>query len=205
METTPIKLYFAPRTRATRPRWILEELGVPFELVQLDLSKGEHKQMSHLRLHPLGRVPVLVDGDVTIFESAAICLYLADKYIDKKLAPAFGSEARALYYQWIVFAATELEPPIAEYANHTSFLPEDKRNPDIAAAAKEKALAAIKVVENGMLGKMYLVNDKFSAADIVLGSILRWADSMKLLTNAPDIQSWLYELKSRAAFKKAMA
>ncbi len=205
MESTPIKLYFAPRTRATRARWILEELGLPYELVSVDLAKGEHKLISHLRLHPLGRVPVLVDGDVTIFESAAICLYLADKHIDKKLAPAHGTDARAPYYQWMIFAGTELEPHIAEYASHTQFLPEEQRNPEIAARAKEKALAAIKVVEYGLLGKMYLVAEKFSAADIVLGSILRWADSLKLLTDAPDIQSWLYELKSRAAFKKAMA
>ena len=203
MESTPIKLYFAPRTRATRPRWILEELGLPYELVQVDLAKGEHKLISHLRLHPLGRVPVLVDGDVTIFESAAICMYLADKHLDKKLAPAPGTDARAPYYQWIVFAGTELEPPIAQYATYAQG-PEDQRNPELAAKAKERALAAIKVVEHGLLGKMYLVAEKFSAADIVLGSILRWADSLKLLTDAPDIQSWLSELKSRAAFKKAM-
>lgn len=204
MESTPIKLYFAPRTRATRPRWILEELGVPYELVQVDLSKGEQKQMAHIRLHPLGKVPVLVDGDVTIFESAAICMYLADKYPDKKLAPAVGTDARAYYYQWIVFAGSTLEPPIGEYATQMG-LPEDQRKPEVVAKAKEQALAAIKAVEHGLLGKMYLVNEKFSAADIVLGSILRWADSLKLLTDAPDIQSWLYELKSRAAFKKAMA
>lgn len=204
METTPIKLYFAPRTRATRPRWILEELGVPYELVQVDLAKGEHKVPAHLRLHPLGKVPVLVDGEVTIFESAAICLYLADKFPDKKLAPAVGTDARAYYYQWIVFAGAQLEPPIAEYAGQMG-LPEAERNAAVLAKSKEQALAAIKAVEHGLLGKMYLVNEKFSAADIVLGSILRWADSLKLLGDAPDIQSWLYELKSRAAFKKAMA
>jgi len=204
VESTPIKLYFAPRTRATRPRWILEELGVPYELVQVDLAKGEHKQMSHIRLHPLGKVPVLVDGELTLFESAAICMYLADKYPEKKLAPAVGTDARAYYYQWIVFAGAQLEPPIAEYAGQMG-LPEDQRKPEIVAKSKEQALAAIKAVEHGLLGKMYLVNEKFSAADIILGSILRWADSLKLLTEAPDIQSWLYELKSRAAFKKAMA
>lgn len=200
-----MKLYFAPKTRATRPRWLLEELGVPYELVNIDLEKGEHKQLPYLRVHPLGQVPALVDGDVTVYESIAICMYLADKFIEKKLAPAFGAPERAAYYQWMLFAAATLEPPISEYFTHTQALPADKRNPEIAAKAKEKALAAIKAVEHAMLGKMYLVGEKFSAADIVLGSILRWADSLKLLTDAPDIQSWLYELKSRAAFKKAMA
>lgn len=202
---TPMKLYFAPRTRATRPRWLLEELGVPYELVELDLSKGENKQLPYLRIHPLGKVPALVDGDVTVIESTAICMYLADKYPEKKLAPPVGTAARAAYYQWMVFGGASLEPHVAEYANHTQFLPEEKRNPEIAAKAKENALAAIKAVEHAMLGKMYLVGEKFSAADIVLGSAMRWAESLKLLTDAPDLQSWLYELKSHAAFKKAMS
>lgn len=201
---TPMKLYFAPRTRATRPRWLLEELGVPHELVQLDLEKGEHRQLPYLRVHPLGKVPALVDGDVTVFESAAICMYLADKFPEKKLAPAVGTPERAQYYQWMVFTGATLEPPVGEYGAHTQYLPEDQRRPEVAAKAKEQALAAIKAVEHAMLGKMYLVGEKFGAADVVLGSALRWADSLKLLGNAPDIQSWLYELKSRPAFKKAI-
>lgn len=200
-----MKLYFAPKTRATRPRWLLEELGVPYELVNIDLEKGEHKQLPYLRVHPLGQVPALVDEDVTVYESIAICMYLADKFIEKKLAPAFGTPERAAYYQWMLFAAATLEPPIGEYFMHTQGLPADKRNPETAAKAKEKALAAIKAVEHAMLGKMYLVGEKFSAADIVVGSIMRFAESMKLLADAPDLASWLYELKSHAAFKKAMA
>lgn len=200
-----MKLYFAPQTRATRPRWLLEALGVPYELVNVDLEKGEHKQLPYKRIHPLGQVPALVDGDVTVFESIAICLYLADKFIDKKLAPAVGSPERAAYYQWMLFAASTLEPAVAEYFQHTQALPAEKRNPEIAARAKENALAAIKAVEHAMLGKMYLVGEKFSAADVVVGSIMRWAESMKLLEGAPDLASWLYDLKSHAAFKKAMS
>jgi len=200
-----MKLYFAPKTRATRPRWLLEELGVPYELINVDLEKGENKQISYLRVHPLGKVPALVDGEVTVFESTAICMYLADKFPEKKFAPALGTPERAQYYQWMAYAGATLEPLISEYGMHTQYLPEDKRNPEVAAAAKVAALAAIKVVEHAMLGKMYLIGEKFGATDVVLGSVMRWADSMKLLEGAPDLQSWLYELKSHAAFKKAMA
>lgn len=202
-----MKLYFSPRTRATRPRWLLEELGEPYELINVDLEKGENKQISYLRIHPLGQVPALVDGDTTVFESIAICMYLADKFIDgkKKLAPAFGTPERAHYYQWMLFAGSTLEPAVSEYFAHTQGLPAEKRNPETAAKAKERALAAIKAVEHAMLGKMYLVGEKLSAADIVLGSIMRWAESMKLLEGAPDLASWLYELKSHAAYKKAMS
>ncbi|MBK8254012.1 MAG: glutathione S-transferase family protein [Polyangiaceae bacterium] len=200
-----IKLYFAPRTRATRPRWLLEQLGVPYELVNVDLEKGEQKQLPYLRIHPLGKVPALVDDDVVVFESIAICMYLADKYIDKKLAPALGTPERAQYYQWMLFAAATLEPAVADYYEQTQGLPAEKRSPEATAKAKERALAAIKVVEHAMLGKMYLVAEKLSAVDIVVGSVMRWAESMKLLEGAPDLASWLYELKSHAAFKKAMA
>ncbi|MEZ4306562.1 MAG: glutathione S-transferase family protein [Polyangiaceae bacterium] len=143
--------------------------------------------MPYLRIHPLGRVPALVDGDTVIFESIAICMYLADKYPEKKLAPAVGTPERGQYYQWMLFAASELEPPLVEYANHTQFLPAEKRNPEIAAAAKEKVLAAIKVVEHAMLGKMYLVAERLSAVDMVVGSLMRWAETMKLLEGAPDL------------------
>lgn len=200
-----MKLYFAPKTRATRPRWLLEELGVPYELVSLDLQKGEHKELSYLRVHPLGQVPALVDGDTTVYESIAICMYLADKFPEKKLAPAVGTPERAAYYQWMLFAAASLEPPIGEYFAHTQGLPAEKRDAEKAAAAKVQALAAIKAVEHAMLGKMYLVGEKFSAADVVVGSVMRWAEMMKLLADAPDLASWLYELKSHAAFKTAMA
>src|SRR3954471_7487732 len=76
----PMQLYFAPRTRSARPRWLLEELEVPYELVRVDLSKQEHRTPEHLALHPFGEVPVLVDGDLTLFDTSAMVLYLADRF-----------------------------------------------------------------------------------------------------------------------------
>src|SRR5580700_2709800 len=133
-----MKLYFAPRTRASRPRWLLEELGVPYELVRLDMAKKEHKEPSYLALHPHGAVPALTDGEVTIFESAAICLYLADKFPEKKLAPPVGSPARGLYYQWIIYGMATMEAPILEAYLHTRGLPEEKRSAEAAASAQAK-------------------------------------------------------------------
>src|ERR1700733_14190179 len=83
----PMKLYFAPRTRASRPRWLLEELGVPYELVRLDLSTQENRAPEFLAVSPLGQLPALVDGDTTLLEPSAICLYLADRSPEKQLAP----------------------------------------------------------------------------------------------------------------------
>ena len=89
-----MKLYYAPHTRASRPRWLLEELGVPYELVRVDVAHQENRQAPYLLINPLGHVPALVDGDMTIIESAAICMYLADKFPEKKMAPAVGSPPR---------------------------------------------------------------------------------------------------------------
>src|SRR5207249_4447394 len=123
------------RSRATRARWMLEEVGVRYELARIDLSKGEQKKPDYLKIHPHGVVPALSDGDVTIFESAAaICAYLADKFPEKRLAPPVGSAARGPYYQWLVYSKATAEPPVVKVFLNTVMLPEPKRS---AAAAEE--------------------------------------------------------------------
>ena len=97
-----LKLHYVPQTRAGRVRFVLEELGVPFELLRMEAK--DTKSPEYLKVNPLGHVPALVDGDTTVIESAAICMYLADKFPEKKLAPPPGTPERAAYYQWIVYA-----------------------------------------------------------------------------------------------------
>ena len=124
-----MKLYYVPNTRAHRCRWLLEELEVPYELHRLDLAAGEHKQPPYLELQPHGAVPVLVDGETVVFESAAICLYLADRFPERGLAPRAGDPARGAYYQWLVYSISELEPPVALTFAHKVRLPEANRVP----------------------------------------------------------------------------
>jgi glutathione S-transferase len=96
-----ITLYYAPHTRAARVAFLLEELGVAYERKTLSLSTGDNKQPAYLTVHPHGLVPALRDGDVVIFETAAICMYLADRFSERRLAPAPGTAERAAYYQWV--------------------------------------------------------------------------------------------------------
>src|SRR5262249_30062465 len=124
-----MKLYHSPRSRSVRARWLLEEIGEPYELVRLDLSKAEHKEPGYLKIHPHGAVPAFSDGDLTMFESSAICMYLADKFPQKRLAPPVGSTVRGLYYQWMVYSIATLEPPILQIFLNTVMLPEEKRSP----------------------------------------------------------------------------
>jgi len=92
-----LTLYYSPQSRAIRPRWLLEEIGVPYELKRLNLQAGEQKKPGYLKINPNGTVPALVDGDLALFESAAICQYLADKFPEKRLAPPVGTPERGRY------------------------------------------------------------------------------------------------------------
>ena len=121
-----MKLYGFPPTRSLRVLWMLRELGVDFQFVNVDLLAGANREPEFLALNPAGKLPVLVDGDFVLTESIAIVLYLAEKYADKGLLPA-ELEARARVHRWLLFTATELEQPLWRIARHTSLYPKEKR------------------------------------------------------------------------------
>jgi len=123
-----VKLYEFGPTRSMRVRWTLQELGVDFQPVSVDLRKGEHKSPQFLRINPAGKVPVLVDGDRVLTESVAIVLYLADKYADRNLMPTRVAD-RGECYRWLLFAATELEQPLWRITRNTRLYAEDERQP----------------------------------------------------------------------------
>jgi glutathione S-transferase len=200
-----MKLYYAPQTRATRPRWMLEEIGAPYELVRLQLSKGEHKQPEYLKIHPHGAVPAYSDGEVTMFESAAICAYLADKFPDKRLAPPVGSAERGPYYQWLVYSMATMEPPVLKVFLNTRMLAEEKRSPAVAEEGRAQWKDVARVVEQAVEGKAFLLGEQFTAADVMVGSILGWSGFMGLLDGFPGLQAYVGRLTSRPAFKRANA
>ncbi|NVJ24897.1 MULTISPECIES: glutathione S-transferase family protein [Myxococcus] len=197
-----MKLYFAPRTRATRPRWLLEELEVPYELVKLDLSKQENRTPAHLALHPFGEVPVLVDGDVTLFESPAICLYLADRFPEKRLAPPPASSERGPYLQWLLFAEVTLEPLVLEQYRNAQL-------PDEHQADLSKQLArldeVLTVIDTRLDGREFVAGASFTAADLVLASILHLANTMKLLERHSRLVDYVVCQTRRPAIRRAVA
>src|SRR4051812_20596001 len=162
-----VKLYYVPMTRSNRPRWMLEELGVPYELVRLDPKKGDNKTPEYLAINPTGKVPALVDGEVKMFESAAIVAYLGDKFGDEKLAPPAGSAERPAYYQWLFFGMTTLEQPVSLYAKHSSTLPPEKRVAEVAEDAKAGVERALLALDRALADRQWLLRS-FSAADIVV-------------------------------------
>jgi glutathione S-transferase len=200
-----MKVYHSRYTRSGRARWALEELGVEHEIGRISFQSGDHKKPEYLAIHPHGSVPALVDGDLTLTESSAIVLHLADKYADKNLAPALGSNDRAAYYRWIVYVPANLDPVLETITMHTMFLPQDKRNPQLVEGAMAKWENIAKVIETALEGRTYIVGDSFTAADIVLGSALGWAQFVHILDSHPKLVAYLKNLQERPAYQKAHA
>jgi glutathione S-transferase len=201
-----LTLYHSAQSRSVRPRWLLEEIATPYQLVRLNLEAGDQKKPEYLKINPNGAVPALVDGDVKLFESAAICEYLADRFPEKRLAPAVGTPARGYYYQWIHFAMSTLEPPLITLFLHTAMKPEAERIPQLVPPARDQLRAALSVLEHALAGKTFLVGEEIGTADVMVGSTLAWAQMLGLISaGAPSTGAYLGRLMGRPAFQRAMA
>src|ERR1700729_4200413 len=153
-----------PRTRSSRVLWLLAEIDAPYELVKL--APEERQSAEHLARHPLGRVPALeLDDGTFIFESAAICLQLADLHPEAGLSAPLGSSERGLIYQWVLFAMTELETPLFRWIRDTA---EDSADP----SSRERFAEAAAALQNAIDGRQWLLGDRFTVADVMCASVL---------------------------------
>lgn len=191
-----IKLYGTPPTRALRVIWLLNELGLEYEMHPVDLLKGEARREDFLALNPAAKVPVLVDGDLVLTESAAIQLYLAEKYPEAGFIPG-SLEERAQMYRWIFFLVTEIEQPLWRIARHTFLYPEHKRLPQDVELAKRECREMVAVLEQHMQGREFVVGDRLSVADFNAAYTLDWVDEEKLLDNAPRLKDYLQAMYAR--------
>lgn len=191
-----MRLYGFPGTRAQRALWGLKEVDADFEYVSVNLLKGEHRQPEFLRINPAGKVPVLIDGDRVIPESAAIVLYLADKYPEKALLPADVDE-RAQVYRWTLFAVTELEQPLWRITRHTVLYPPDKRLPADIELAREEFTAMAAILEKHLEGREFIVGGRLSVADCVTVYLIDWANELHLVDAFPRLQAYLERLYAR--------
>ena len=207
-----MRLYGIGPSRWLRVQWALGELDVDCEYLPVNLQKGEHLAPEFLRLNPAHKVPVLVDGDLVLTESAAIVLYLAEKYPDKGLMPA-DLAARAQVYRWTMFAMTELEQPLWRIAKQTFLYPEDKRLPADIELARGDFKDMASVLEKHMQGREFVVGNAISVADCVTVYALDWADMAGLLEGFPNLSAYLARMYARpkaplrmtAAIAKAQA
>ncbi|WP_038853209.1 glutathione S-transferase family protein [Bordetella petrii] len=191
-----MKLYGMGPTRSLRARWALQELDAQFEFVPVDLQAGEHRHPDFLRLNPAGKLPVLVDGDQVITESAAIVMYLAEKYADKGLMPA-SLQDRAQAYRWSFFAVTELEQPLWRIARHSFVYPEAKRLPADISLAREEFLEMAAVLDRHMEGREFIVGERISIADCVTAYVLDWGNENGLVAGFANLAAYLERMYAR--------
>lgn len=191
-----LKLYGTPPTRALRVVWLLNELGLEHELHPVDLMQDEHHQQNFLSLNPAAKVPVLVDGNLVLTESAAIQLYLAEKYPQAGFIPE-TLEDRAQMYRWMFFLVTEIEQPLWRIARHTFVYPDEKRIPQDVELARQECLEMIEVLERHMSEREFMVGDRLSVADFNAAYTLDWANTDEMLASAPRLRDYLKAMYAR--------
>ncbi len=200
-----IKVYGFPQTRSRRVTWMLEELGQDYEFILVDFNKGEPKSPEYLAINPAGKVPAMQDGDLLLTESAAILTYLGDKFPEKGLVPAAGTAERGVFEQWSYFTLCELEQPLWTMGKHRFALPEEYRVPQIMKTAEWEFQRALALLEQGLGDKQYILGDRFSAVDILLGHTLIWGINFKQAVEPQNLTEYVERLRQRQALIKAIA
>ena len=192
-----MQLYeFAP-TRSIRVRWMLQELGINFEAVTVNLAAGEHRRPEFLKINPAGKIPVVVDDDLVLTESVAIVLYLAEKYPHKELLPT-DLKQRSQVYRWLLFTVTELEQPLWRISRHTALYPEPLRLPAEIALARQDFTEMVAVMEDQMQGRQFIIGNTMTIADFVCAHTLDWANEVGLLDNCPQLLRYMERMYARA-------
>lgn len=182
--------------RPPRVRWALEEAGAPYEYVVMDSQVGRGAE--HAARHPLGRVPVLESDEGLLFESAALCLHIADLHPDAGLIPALGTHERAQVYQWAFFAMTELEPAMIRAARARQATDAEE-----TASADERLTKVFDALGAALGGGSYIVGDRFTIADIVVGGVCESARKYDVLPESAGVRAYLEALDARPAKQRA--
>jgi len=198
-EASPqLTLFHASPSRSSIVHWMLEELGEPYKLEVLNLRAGDQRKPAYLAINPMGKVPTLKDGDVVVSEVAAICCYLADAYPKAKLAPPIGDKRRGDYLKWLFYGPSCLEPAMIDKALNRPPAPR-------STAGWADYDTVIEVLRSAIGAREYLLGEQFTAADIVIGSGLRWGMLFKMFPDLPEFVTYVDRLKARPAVQRQLA
>ena len=200
-----LTLHFCSNSRSQRVLWTLEELELSYTLNKIKFHPSELKSEEHKKRHPLGRVPVLDDDDVTLFESGAIIDYVIEKYDEnRKLKPNKDSKIFPSYLQWYHYCEGMVMPPMNTIVVHTILLPPDRRDENVLGQAQRLLTKSLQPIEENLEGKEYLVGD-FTAADTMLGHACFMSNRMGSIPEEMiNIKGYIKRLMERPAFKKAV-
>jgi glutathione S-transferase len=198
-----MKLYGSKNSRSIRPVWALEEANATYEYQRIWMMKGEGHTPAFKAINPAGKIPVLVDGDLTLTESMAQVFYIAEKFPNAKLIPS-DSKARAQMYRWVFYAATEVEPPLWAIAQHRFALPEDKRVPQLEPTSMWLLGRGLRVLEKTLTTREFIAGDSFTVADILVAHCITWAISAKIDSMGDACLAYVGRMKQRPAYQAAV-
>ena len=200
-----LTLHFCSNSRAQRVLWLLEELKLSYNLNKIKFHPSELKSDEHRKRHPLGRVPVLEDDDITIFESGAIIDYIIEKYDNRNLKPSVESRNFPNYLQWYHYCEGMVMPPMNTVVVHTLILPEDRRDPEVLRQAKNLLTKSIMPVNQLLTENKFLIGDKISGVDFMLGHSLYMADKLRCINeDMSSIHRYVKLINSLETFQKAI-
>ena len=200
-----LKVHFAPNSRAGRIIWLLEELELPYEVNNMAFHPKDLKSDVHRKRHPLGRIPVLDDGDVRIYESGAIVEYVLERHKNGNLKPDVSSNTYPNYLQWFHYCEGMVMPPINTIVVQTILLPEDRRDKTVLNQAKKLLSKSLEPVNKELEGKEYLIGD-FSAADIMLGHACFMSNRLGCVSEEMlNMKSYVDNISKRPAFQTAIS
>lgn len=193
-----ITFYTNPMSRGRIVHWLLEELGVPYDMQVLDFEKREHKSPEYLKINPMGKVPAIVHRGVVVTEAAAICLYLADAYPQAGLAPALDDPQRGTYVRWLFFGAGCLEPAIVDklFAR-----PPVERQSALGYGSYEDTLNAL---DGALTPGPFILGERFSAVDVYVGAQIQWGLMVKGLGPRPAFDRYMLEIGARPALQRLL-
>ena len=194
-----LTFYTNPQSRGRTVRWMLEEVGEPYDIHLLSMKRGENRAPAYLAVNPMGKVPALRHGEVVITEAAAICAYLADEFPEKKLNIPVGDPRRGIYFKWLFFGPSCVEPAIMDRA-----FPRKEAAP-VGAVGHGSYDAVVDVLAAGVAKGPYIMGARFTAADVVIGSGIRWGTAFKLLPERPEFAAYMARLAERPALQRAEA
>jgi glutathione S-transferase len=205
-----LQLHYYPSNASMAPHILLEEMGLPFELKLVDRNHGEHKSPGFLKLNPNGLIPVLVENDLLLYETAAICLHLVDTHPEQELAPPVGTKERAHFYKWLIWMTNTLQPALIRY-----YYPErlvDPGNTEGAAQAKRQAEASVGPLLDQLdaqlaaSGGPWLLGERYSACDPYAFMLCRWTRNFaRPARSLPHVGAYLQRMLERPAVQRAIA
>ena len=200
-----LTLHFSSNSRAQRVLWLLEELQLEYNLNKIKFHPSELKSDEHRKRHPLGRVPVLEDEGIIIYESGAIVEYLIARHSNGELKPEVSDPAFPNYLQWFHYCEGMIMPPMNTIVVHTLILPEERRNQEVLRQAKNLLTKALLPVNQLLEKNKYLI-DKFSGVDFMLGHSLYMSNKLKCVSDEMiNIKNYLSLINEREAFQKAIS